>query len=183
LLKPQPRRKGSSPGLSSSTDAGRVVVGRIGRPHGIRGESTVLPATDDPSRFKPGAELMTTDGRGLTVASSAPYREIGLIVRFEGVSTRNEAEALRGSTLTVAATARRDLPAGEYWVDDLIGLEAVAPDGSVLGRITGAVPGEVQDRIVVTTQAGRAVEVPFVDELVGDPADGAVEVRDPGGLF
>ena len=127
--------------------------------------------------------MITDGGRALTVVSVVPYRDRGLIVRFEGVSSRRQAEELRGALLTVAASERRRLTRGEWWEEDLVGLTAVAVDGAVLGTVTAVEFGEAQDRIVVTTPGGLEVRVPFVEPLVGDPVDGSLEVRDPGGLF
>lgn len=159
-----------------------MTVGRVGRPHGVRGEVTVLPETDDPERFAAGAVLGTDSGE-LVVTSSKRYRDKGLVVGFEGVTDRAGAEALRGTVLTVETDRRRELDDGEFWPEDLIGLEAKAPDGSPLGTVTGVDQGVAQSRLVVTTTDGREVLVPFVSELVDDPTDGTIEIRDPGGLF
>lgn len=164
-------------------DADRVVVGRIGRPHGVRGEVTMLPTTDDPARFVPGAELLTDDGRALVVVAAHPYRDRGLRVHFAGVDSRSDAEALRGATVTAPVGERRNLDADEFWPEDLIGLRAISPGGVVLGMVTAVDFGVGQDRIVVTTPSGDEVLVPFVADLVGDPTGDHLEVRDPGGLF
>jgi 16S rRNA processing protein RimM len=155
------------------------VVGRIGRPHGIRGEVTVVP--EDPASFVPGATFTTGAGGTLTVAAVRPLRDRGLVVAFEGVGDRNAAETLRGETLQ--AVVRRRLEAGEWWIEDLLGLRAVDGAGEVLGEVTGLVPGSAQDRLVVTTPGGTEVEIPFVDDLVDDPADGVILMRPPVGLF
>ena len=160
-----------------------MPVGRIGRPHGIAGEVTVVPDTDDPGRFAPGSELATPDGTALRVRSARPYRDRGLIVAFEGVADRDAAESLPGTTLLGDAADRRSLGPGEWWPEDLIGLEAVDGSGMPLGTVAGVVVGDVQDRIVVATPGGERVEVPFVDELVDDPAGGVVVIRPPAGLF
>jgi len=176
-------KRACRPGLSSSIDSGRVIVGRIGRPHGVRGQVTVLPDTDEPGRFAVGAELLTDRGRTLVVRSASRYRDRGLIVGFEGVDDRDQAESLRGSLVTIAASARRPLDDGEYWPDHLVGLIAVAPGGGTLGVVTAVDFGTGQDRLVVSTPAGAEVLVPFVAGLVGEPADGQIEIHDPGGLF
>jgi 16S rRNA processing protein RimM len=130
-----------------------------------------------------GAELLTDRGRSLVVRSASRYRDRGLIVGFEGVDDRDQAEALLGSMVTIAASSRRPLDDGEYWPDDLVGLAAVSPDGSTLGVVIAVDFGAGQDRLVVSTPAGAEVLVPFVDGLVGEPAGGRIEIRDPGGLF
>lgn len=159
-----------------------VPVGRIGRPHGVRGEATIRLETDDRTRFEAGALLRRQDGPDLVVAASRPYRDRGLIVSFEGVGDRSAAEALRGTTLWADLEARRPTEPGEFWIDQLVGLTAVDGAGFPLGEVAAVVTGG-QDRLVVMTPDGREVLVPFVTALVGDPRDGTIEIRDPGGLF
>jgi len=149
----------------------------------VRGEVTVLLETDDRSRFAPGSVLTTDSGRELVVVSASPYRDKGLIVGFDGVIDREQAEALRGEVVGAPVSTRRDLADGEFWPDDLVGLDAVERDGTVLGVVAAIDFGDAQDRLVIRTPAGREVLVPFVDDIVGDPADGTIEIRDPGGLF
>jgi 16S rRNA processing protein RimM len=167
--------------LSSSTD-GRVVVGRLGRPHGVRGEVTVLPAGDDRGDFQRGAVLRAGE-RDLEVRSARPYRDRGLIVGFAGITDRDAAERLRGVVLTRAVTERPRLERGEFWSSALVGLEAVTPAGILLGRVTGVLTAKLQDRLVVTTPAGVEVQVPFVDDLVADPDGGRIVIDPPAGLF
>ena len=167
------------PGPSSN----RVRVGRIGKPHGLRGDVTVVPESDDPDRFAPGSVLTTDRDVQLVVRASAPHRDRGLIVAFEGVRSREEAERLRGGLLSVTVAGRRSLGEGECWEDILVGAPAVSPDGTVLGTVTGVDFGVGQDRLIVTTPEGTDVLVPFVAALVGDPFGGSIEIRDPGGLF
>lgn len=167
--------------MNSSTEpTDRIPVGRIGRPHGLRGEVTILPESDAAERFAPGSSLATETGRHLVVAASRPYRDRGLIVAFEGVVDRSAAEALRDVIVTISAAERRPLEEGEYWIDDLVGLRVIDPGGRMVGTVTDVVLGP-QDRLVVDVGTGE-IEVPFVHDLVGDPHDGTITVDLPVGL-
>lgn len=160
-----------------------VRIGRIGRPHGLRGGVTIVPEVEL-GWLSAGTTVSTDDGRELVIAASSRYRDRGAVLHFNGIDSREAADALRGTLLSIPASARPPLGGGEYWVEDLIGVIAVAPDGTVLGTVTGVDVGVGQDRLVVTTPAGADVLVPFVDAFVGDPDDnGRIEIRDPGGLF
>ena len=158
-------------------------MGRIGRPHGLRGEATVLPDSDDPDRFVVGARFTTDSGRELVVATVAPYRDRGLRIAFEGIRSREAIEELRGSSLLIEPSQRRPLVEGEFWEEQLIGLTAVDPGGDVLGEVTGVDLGPSQDRLVVTTGEGTEVLVPFVAGIVGDPEGSTITVDPPSGLF
>jgi 16S rRNA processing protein RimM len=155
-----------------------VVVGRIGRPHGVRGEVTVEVRTDDPDlRFAPGAVLRTDPPeRGpLTVAGRRWHREVLLLV-VEGVESREAAEELRDTELHVPLA---DLPALEdpdvFYDHQLVGLTARLPDGTELGRVD-AVRHEGADLLVVRRVDGGELLVPFVTAIVPtvDVAGGSV---------
>ncbi len=143
----------------------------------------MLPDSDDPARFAVGSNFLTETGADLVIAAVRPYRDKGLIVRFEGVRRRWQAETLRGRLLTVGFVDRRDLDVGEFWPDELAGLEAVTPEGTVLGTVDRLEFGPAQNRLVVVTAAGAEVQVPFVSALVGDPVDGRIVIDAPEGLF
>jgi 16S rRNA processing protein RimM len=144
---------------------------------------TLLPGSDDPDRFAPGSTFVTDSGRSLTVSSCRPYRDLGLLLRFEGVDDRSGAEALRDAVLTIDPSQRRDLDEGEYWPGDLIGLVVIDAADRMVGTVSDVVIAQAQDRLVVATSAGGQFEIPFVDDLVDDPAEGQIRVRLPAGLL
>ena len=168
-----------------STDT--VVVGRIGRPHGVRGEVTVEVRTDDPDlRFVPGAVLRTDPPeRGPITITGVHWHSGTLLLRLEGVDSREAAEAVRNTELVVAVS---DLPEIEdpdsFYDHQLVGLAARLADGSELGAIT-AVRHEAQDLLVVRRAEGGEVLIPFVSAIVPtvDLAGGFVVVDPPEGLL
>ena len=93
-----------------------VAVGRIVRPHGVRGEVGVLVLSEVEGRFAPGETVLLDDGRELTVHTSKIYRG-GLLVTFDGVEDRETAAALAGSVLSVPASSSPPLPEGSWWED------------------------------------------------------------------
>lgn len=173
-------------------DSIEVVIGRIGKPHGIRGEVTVDVRTDEPERrFSAGATLRVEPPSGsasphrtLTVTSSRWHQSV-LLVKFEAFNTRNEAETARGivvfATLTDADTP--DDPE-EYYDHQLIGLAAYDVDGRQIGEVTAVVHGSAQDLLGVRTPDGRDTLVPFVSALVPevDIAANRVVIADRPGL-
>lgn len=167
-------------------DEARISVGYVRRAHGIRGEVLVRELTDDPERYLSGAVFYTDEDppRRVEVVEARPHAD-GLIVRFEGVGDRTAAQGLQGATLTISAAERRALEDGEYWPDELAGLAAIDPGGARLGVVSGVVLGDAQDRLVVVTEDGRDVEVPFVEDIVGEihPSLGHVVIDPPEGLF
>jgi 16S rRNA processing protein RimM len=168
-----------------STDT--VVVGRIGRPHGVRGEVTVEVRTDDPDlRFVPGAVLRTDPAeRGPITIAGVHWHSGTLLLRLEGVDSREAAEAVRNTELLVDVA---DLPEIEdpdsFYDHQLVGLSARLPDDSVLGEVI-AVRHEAQDLLVVRRPEGGDVLIPFVSAIVPtvDLDGGFVVVDPPEGLL
>jgi 16S rRNA processing protein RimM len=169
-----------------------VVVGRIGKPHGIRGEVTVEVRTDEPERrFADGATLSVAPPGGsafavstLTVESTR-WHQSTLLVAFAEIADRNAAEAARGVVLSVEVPVDEtpDDP-DEFYDHQLVGLSAVDTGGAELGEVTGLVHGGAQDLLVVATPDGREALVPFVAALVPevDLAGGRVVIDDRPGL-
>lgn len=165
-----------------------VAVGRIGRPHGIRGEVTIEVLTDDPgARFAVGSVLDTdpTDAGPLTVAGVRYSGHIPLVA-FEGVTDRNGAEALRGTILQVDTSELPPLgDADEYYDHQLIGLQAIGADGTTLGAVTGILHAPASPVLTVRRPDGTDELVPFVAAIVTavDLAAGAVTIDPPDGMF
>ena len=164
-----------------------VVVGRIGRPHGVRGEVTVEVRTDDPDlRFVPGAVLATDPpSRGPLTIAGVHWHSGTLLLRVEGVADRSAAEELRNTELLVAV---EDLPEIEdpdsFYDHQLVGLTARLLDGSEVGEVT-AVRHEAQDLLVIRRPDGAEALVPFVTAIVPtvDVAAGFLVVDAPEGLL
>ncbi|GGW75328.1 ribosome maturation factor RimM [Streptomyces lucensis JCM 4490] len=147
----------------------QLVVARIGRAHGIKGEVTVEVRTDEPElRLAPGAVLATDPASAgpLTIATGRVHSG-RLLLRFEGVADRTAAEALR-NTLLIAEIDPEELPEGEdeYYDHQLIDLDVVTEDGTEVGRITEISHLPSQDLFIVERPDGSEVMIPFVEEIV-----------------
>ena len=150
----------------------RLELGRIGRPHGLRGEVTVVLTTNRPERTEPGAVLFADD-RELVVVSARAHGG-AWVLAFEGVTTREAAEALRGSVLRGAA-----LPGAtdELWVHELVGSEVRDTTGALLGRVRTVEENPAHDLLVL--EDGTLVPAVFV--VHHEP--GVVVVELPDGLL
>ena len=172
----------------------RLLVARIGKPHGLRGEVTVQTHTDDPeARFAPGAVYATEAAAGsgvpraLTLRSARLHQKIWLL-GFEEIGERTSAESLRGTRLFIDAEAAAEAAADEddaWYEDELVGLTAVDPAGAPLGEVTGLRTGAAQDQLVLRLTGGLEALVPFVAAIVPevDVEGGRVVVDAPPGLL
>jgi 16S rRNA processing protein RimM len=165
----------------------QVTVGRIGRPHGVRGDVVVGVRTDEPElRFARGSRLDTDPAEAgpLTVAGTR-WHSGELLVRFEGVSDRDAAAELRGTWLTVdAATIAPPADPDEFRDSDLVGLSVRTADGTHVGTVEDVLHSG-QDVLVIKSSDGREVMVPFVKPLVPevDVPAGTLTINPPDGLL
>lgn len=174
-----------------------LIVARIGRAHGLRGEVSVEVRTDVPDeRFVPGAVLRVEDGPGrrslaaagvpvdLTIGRVRDHNGIVLLT-FDEVGDRTTAESLRNVLLEaeVGETSAEE----DAWYDhELVGLRVAGPDDETLGEVTAVQRGGAQDLLVVrSAAAGDDRLVPFVKALVPevDVANGRIVVLAPPGLL
>ncbi|WP_019876432.1 ribosome maturation factor RimM [Sporichthya polymorpha] len=166
----------------------QLVVGRIGRPHGVRGELTVEVRTDSPERrFAPGSSLLTDpESAGPLKVTGARWHSGRLLLTFAGVGDRTEAGRLRNVRLVVEIPDDETPEDPEDFYDhQLVGLGVVDDAGTDLGTVTEVLHLPSQELLAVRTPDGREVLVPFVLEIVPevDLAAKRVRVTPPPGLF
>jgi 16S rRNA processing protein RimM len=162
-----------------------IEVGRVSRAHGVHGEVRVLPSSDNPDRFLPGAVFHCRPDR-IGVAGVRLQEEVRLtidslrgedgfpIVAFQGVSDRTAAEALRGHILEVRSSELPELDEEEYYPFDLIGLVVRDRAGSVRGAVVDAVESPAHALLVIKVEGTESREtglsgeilVPFVYDAV-----------------
>jgi 16S rRNA processing protein RimM len=163
-----------------------IIVGVIGRAHGVRGEVAVELRTDEPERrFSPGQVLGEEGGSRLFTVQSVRDHSGRLLVKFAEVIDRASAETVRGMLL-VATVEPEERPAesGEFYDRHLIGLTAATPDGVEVGIVESVLHLPAQDVLEIETTTGIRL-VPFVTALVPevDLDAGRLTVVDLAGLL
>lgn len=151
-----------------------LEVGRIHRSHGLRGELVVSLVTNRTERLAPGAELFAADDRMLEVVSSRQQGD-KWIVAFDGITSREDADEMRGQVLTAPPIEDPD----ELWVHDLIGASVVEADGNERGVVDSVLSNPASDILVL--DSGALVPLTFVVErsgttLIIDPPEGLFDL-------
>lgn len=164
-----------------------VVIGRVARAHGVRGEVTVDIRTDAPeARFAAGATVRTEPASAgpLTVEAARPHSG-RLLVRFAEVADRSAAEDLRGVLLTVSIAQTADDDPDAYYPHELVGVRVVTDAGDEVGEVAEVLPAPAHDLLRVRRDDGGEALVPFVTELVPDVdlAANRLTVADRPGLL
>jgi 16S rRNA processing protein RimM len=172
-------------------EARTLVVGRIVKPHGVRGELVVDLRTDSPEERFGAGSVLGVRRRGanrpetLTVTAARPHSG-RLLMQAEGVDGREAAEALRGALLTVRTDELEatDDP-DEFHDHELEGLRVVRVTGADVGTVDEVVHTPGAELLVVRTESGRELLVPFVSEIVPevDLGSGRLVVDPPEGLL
>lgn len=161
-----------------------VAVGRVSRPHGVRGEVSILPLSEVESRFEAGSRVFLgeSEDRPLVVRAVRPHRK-RLLVSFEGVFDRTAAEMLAGHYLFVPVDEVPSLPDGEYWPHQLVGSRVVLEDGRALGRLREVMHTPANDVWAADGDAGEVLIPALKDIVVSvDVAGRLIVVRDVPGL-
>ncbi len=149
----------------------RVVIGQVQGTHGLRGELKIRPLTDFPERFFDMENLsFYRDGK-----CAGSYRVEGMrdaltrgyfLAALEGVDTIEQAERLRGCSVEIASDERMPLAPGEFWISDLIGLDAYDDQGRKLGVVKDIVDSGASQLVVVRDPGGKDHLIPAAPEFL-----------------
>ena len=169
-----------------------VLVGRVARAHGNRGQVIVNLDTDFPDeRFRVGAVVMVGPSATARAIREVRFHQGRPIIALEGIETMNEAEALAGAELKVPAADAGRLPEDTYYHHELIGCEVRDRSGKAIGSVTGVEGTMEMSRLVIAGSHGEVL-IPLVAEIcteidvrgrriVVSPPDGLLELNEPGG--
>ena len=161
----------------------QLVVGRIGRAHGVLGEATIEVRTDDPDlRFAVGETLTLENGNSLTVAGNRWHNQI-LLLSFKGIIDRNQVEELRDQLLYAEVDTKDNQP-GQYHFQQLIGCQVLLADASKLGEVKEIVQLPGQDLLSVDSAKGEVL-IPMVKQIIVsiDIDQKIIQINPPEGLL
>ena len=144
----------------------KILIGKIVSAVGLKGEVKVYNYSDRPDIYE-DTESIYVDDVLMRVKSVRTQKNM-IILGLEGIEDRDAAEKARGSELFVTEDDLPELPEGEYYIRDLMGMEAVLEDGSCLGVVTDVIQNTAQDIFEIKTDEGKQVLIPNVPEFVLD---------------
>ena len=142
---------------------GYIAVAFVRAPHGLKGEVAIDPMTDFPDRFSPGSVLWA-GGEQYTVSEVRAHTK-ALLLRLEGIETRNQAEELRGKLLEVPEATLPHLEEDEYFRFDIVGIEVVDQDGTSLGNVEEVLEPGAND-VFIVRDAESEILIPAIDSVV-----------------
>ncbi len=145
-----------------------LLVGWLRRPHGVRGEILMEIITDFPERLKQGKLVFIGDDHAPHTISARRHHNDGLLLTFDGFTDRDLAGELRNQGVYVRAEGLPELPEGEYYHHQLIGLDVIADTGQLLGILVEIIETGANDVYVVRDESGREILLPAIPPVVLD---------------
>jgi len=145
-----------------------LVVGFLRRPHGVKGEILMDVHTDFPERLKTGLTVFVGDDYLRVIIASRRAHAAGMLVRFRGIKTPEDAGIYRNTWMYVPSANRPELPEGEYYHHQLIGLNVVTDDGRDLGTLMDILETGANDVYVVRDAEGKEILLPAIPPVILD---------------
>lgn len=142
-----------------------MLIGRVARDFGLRGEVKVEVLTDFPDRFAGLKEVYLGPGRVPFRIESSRRHQAHVLMKFSGVDTPEQARDLRGQDLSVPREDAVPLPPGHYYLDDLLGMTVLTPEGETVGRIADVLRTGSND-VYVVNEGRHAILVPAIRDAV-----------------
>jgi 16S rRNA processing protein RimM len=181
-------RRGAPPRLAETAgpdpdvplERARLTVGTILAPHGVRGEFKVRLQTDDPEHLLTLKRIYLGDEAVPRTVLGTRLHAGNALMRVQGISSPDTVERLRGTPLRIRGTDARPLAENEYFLYQIIGLEAVDEAGTRLGRVTDVMETGANDVLVITPEDGGAdILLPSHPDVVlaMEPVAGRIVVR------
>ena len=145
-----------------------LTVGFIRRPHGLRGEMMMDLHTDFPERMKSGRKLLVGEDRqSLTLASARPH-QAGLLVKFKGIDTPEDAGRFRNQWVYVKSSDAPQLPEGRIYQHELFGFQVADENNQVLGELVEILETGANNVYVVRNESGREILLPAIPSVILD---------------
>ena len=143
-----------------------LVVGFLRRAHGVHGEIILDLHTDFPERLRSGKKLFIGEERKpMTLSDSRPHAK-GMLLKFKGIETPEEAGQLRNQWVYVKATELPKLPEGKIYQHELFGFAVVDEDGNALGELVEIIETGANDVYVVRSESGKEILLPAIPSVI-----------------
>ncbi len=169
---------------SSKTEHARqprefLVVGRIVRPHGIRGALLMESLSDLALSISDGSEVYLGEKHILYLVKKFTLHQKRLLLTIEGINSRNDAEGFRNQEVLLRITDVDPLPEGVYYFWQLLGLEVYTEDGELLGTLEDIIETGANDVYLIRDNDGEELLIPAIESVIKDvdPEEGNMIVH------
>jgi 16S rRNA processing protein RimM len=155
-------------GSSTTDEPAFLAVGKVRRPHGVTGDVLVEVYTDFPERLQTKAVLYAGETHiPLTISRQRMHND-GILLAFDDFTTPEQVGRFRNQTLYIVVADAMELPEGEFYYHELLGLSVLDETGVSLGKVTEILQTGANDVYVVTDDAGKEILLPAIAEVILD---------------
>ncbi len=155
-------------GLPSADEPAFLAVGKVRRPHGVAGDVLVEVYTDFPERLQTKAVVYAGEAHvPLTIRRQRIHND-GILLGFEEFTTPEQVGRFRNQILYIVVADAVELPEGEFYYHELLGLSVLDESGESLGKVTEIIQTGANDVYAVTDEAGKEILLPAIAEVVLD---------------
>jgi len=159
--------QGKTSGSPSIGEPEFLVVGKLRRPHGLRGEVLMSVWTDFPERLKPGVSIHIGVNHGLHIIRSIRWHRQDMLIAFEGIVDRDQAGIFRNQLMMVRADDRPSLPNGQLYQHQLLGMRVILEeDASLIGTLTEIIETGANNVYLVRAEDGQELLIPAIDSVI-----------------
>ncbi len=145
-----------------------LAVGFLRRPHGVHGEIIMDLHTDFPERLKPGRKLLVSEAHKLMVVEGIREHQKGVIIKFNGIDTPEEAGKLRNTWVYIKASDAPPLPKGQIYQHELFGFQVVDENDNPLGQLIEIIETGANNVYVVRDASGKEILLPAIPSVILD---------------
>lgn len=145
-----------------------INIGKILRSHGIKGELSIYPLTDDIKRFDILTKVTVTPDNKEYMVESVRYNKDLVIIKLKGINSRNESDLMRGKYLSVLRKDAAILPDNSFFIFDIIGCRVITPNGEEMGIVKEVLTLHSNDVYVILNENGNEIYLPALKSLVHD---------------
>lgn len=160
------REKHQSSGSPNFSEPAFLLVGKLHRQHGVKGEMIMSLLTDFPERLRPGITLFIGENRQQLTLAGIRQHNKGALVHFEEYTSREQVMVLQNQGVFVSVEDRPPLPEGEYYQHQLLGLHVVSDQGQSIGKLVEFIETGANDVMVVRPEQGKDILIPDIDPVV-----------------
>ena len=166
------RAKRQSAGLpetskpASPLESGFVAIGKLRRPHGVKGDMLFEVMTDFPDRIKSGKSVFVGDGYREEKITAKRNHHIGMILHLEGYDSPEDAGVLRNQLVYASIADLPDLPDGEIYFHKLIGMSVVTVEGDIIGILNEIMETGANDVLIIQGPDGGEILLPDIESVV-----------------
>lgn len=145
-----------------------LVIGKLRKPHGLRGELLMEVLTDFPERFRPGMRVYVGSSYRPMLINNLRWHRSALLITFRGYNTRDQVDDLRNQMVHVHAKDIHPLPEGEFYRHQILGMRVFSDSGEQLGTVTDILETGANDVCVVRPESGPEILLPVIESVILD---------------